>query len=85
MPGKRRRSSIAADSSPARSNAARIAAASASVTMNMTRAWNAGTPAGKHGVGHSVREARLFGGQAGASVLDDGLRNSLALWRGLTG
>ena len=35
MPGKRRRSSIAADSSPSRSKMARISVATASVTTNM--------------------------------------------------
>jgi hypothetical protein len=35
IPGNRRRTSIAADSSPSCSKAARIAAASASVTMNI--------------------------------------------------
>jgi hypothetical protein len=35
MPGKNRRNSMAADSSPPRSKAARIAAASASLTMNI--------------------------------------------------
>ena len=38
-PGKRRRNSTAADNSPPRLNAARIAAASASVTTNMPKAW----------------------------------------------
>ena len=38
MPGKRRRTSIAADNSPAWSKMARIAAASASVTMNIQEA-----------------------------------------------
>ena len=39
MPGKRRRSSTAADSSPRCSKTARIAAASASDTTNMPGAW----------------------------------------------
>ena len=39
MPGNSRRSSTAADNSPPRSNAARIAAASASVTTNMPAGW----------------------------------------------
>ena len=39
MPGNRRRSSTAADSSPRCSIAARIAAASASVTTNIAGAW----------------------------------------------
>jgi transposase len=38
-PGNRRRSSMAADSSPSCSKTARIAAASASVTTNMAGAW----------------------------------------------
>ena len=38
-PGNKRRSSTAADSSPPRSKAARIAAASASVTTNMSTGW----------------------------------------------
>jgi hypothetical protein len=41
-PGNSRRSSTAADSSPPRSKAARIAAASASVTTNMPGAWERG-------------------------------------------
>jgi hypothetical protein len=43
MPGKRWRSSIAADSSPSRSKTARIAAASASVTTNMAEGWGGAT------------------------------------------
>ncbi len=39
MPGKRRRTSMAADSSPASWNAVRIASASASVTRNMLLRW----------------------------------------------
>lgn len=39
MPGKRRRNSMAADSSPASWNAVRIASASASVTRNMLLRW----------------------------------------------
>ena len=39
MPGNRRRSSIAAENSPPWLNAARIAAASASVTTNIMGAW----------------------------------------------
>ena len=39
MPGNRRRSSTAAENSPPWLNAARIAAASASVTTNITGAW----------------------------------------------
>ena len=39
MPGNRRRSSTAAENSPPWLNAARIAAASASVTTNIVRAW----------------------------------------------
>ena len=39
MPGNRRRSSTAAENSPPWLNAARIAAASASVTTNIIRAW----------------------------------------------
>jgi len=44
IPGKRRRSSTAANS-PARSNAARIAAASSSETTNIDQAWKRGLPA----------------------------------------
>ena len=40
MPGKRRRSSIAADSSPSWWKRVRIASASASVTRNIPRAWS---------------------------------------------
>jgi hypothetical protein len=39
IPGNRRRSPIAADNSPSRLKMARIAAASASVTTNIPRAW----------------------------------------------
>ena len=42
MPGNRRRSSTAAENSPPWSKAMRIAAASASVTTNITRAWEGG-------------------------------------------
>ena len=49
MPGNSRRSSIAADNSPPRSNAARIRAASASVTTNIPGAWGS---APKTGVQH---------------------------------
>jgi hypothetical protein len=47
MPGNRRRSSMAADSSPPRSKAERIAAASVSETTNICRAWGALLVAGK--------------------------------------
>jgi hypothetical protein len=42
IPGKCRRSSTAADSSPLSSNTWRMASAVASSTLNMTRAWAAG-------------------------------------------
>jgi hypothetical protein len=42
MPGNNRRSSTEAENSPPRSNAARIAAASASVTTNIVGAWDRG-------------------------------------------
>jgi hypothetical protein len=46
-PGKRRRSSAAADNSPACWKAARIAAASSSLTENIGRAWRTRAVAGK--------------------------------------
>jgi len=49
IPGNRRCSSTMADSSPASWKAAWIAAASASVTMNITQPWNARGVAGKPG------------------------------------
>jgi hypothetical protein len=48
-PGNSRRSSTAADSSPPRSNAMRIAAASASVTTNMPHAAGAQDGDADHG------------------------------------
>jgi hypothetical protein len=47
IPGNRRRTSIAADSSPSCSKAARIAAASASVTMNIVVRMGMGGARGK--------------------------------------
>jgi hypothetical protein len=47
MPGNRRRSSTAADNSPPQSKAARIAAASASLTTNIAEAWHAHRGAAK--------------------------------------
>ena len=48
IPGKRCRSSMMADSSPVSWKALRIAAALASVTMNMAGAWTTRTTAGEH-------------------------------------
>ena len=52
MPGKRRRNSTTADSSPLWSNAARIAAASSSVTMNIRNIWGARHVASKRRMVH---------------------------------
>jgi hypothetical protein len=63
MPGNSRRSSMAADSSPLCSNAARIATASASVTTNIAGAWGlalwpaTGWRRGALSRGHSVSES----------------------------
>ena len=47
MPGKSRRSSMVADSSPPRTKAARMAAASVSVTVNMPAGWGHGRGAAR--------------------------------------
>ena len=52
MPGKRRRSSTAADSSPRCSKAVRIAAASASDTTNIPGAWEGGLGLSKGYLGY---------------------------------
>jgi hypothetical protein len=54
-PGNSRRSSTAADSSPPRSKAARIAAASASETTNIPGAWERGPGPASAGRGHFPR------------------------------
>ena len=48
-PGKRRHSSMAAESSPSSLKTARMAAASASVTANMARPWASLARLGKPG------------------------------------
>jgi hypothetical protein len=65
MPGNSRRSSTAAESSPPRSKALRIAAASASLTTNIARAWGTHTAAGKQRSADTTPRRRDRAGRQG--------------------
>ena len=62
MPGNKRRTSIAADNSPSRSKAVRIAAASASVTTNMAQACATEPQRASDGLPDRVGDPGLTGG-----------------------